>query len=94
MAYENLSGTTKKSFKFGPNGVALSSEAVKSGEKNARRYLISNQKNDVANQPLREPTSSNDDSQSSETGFANFELTIEHIFDNILIKEDMILWLS
>lgn len=53
MAYENLSGTTKKSFKFGPNGVALSSEAVKSGEKNAKKYLISNQKNDAGTDFLR-----------------------------------------
>lgn len=44
MAYSNLSGTTMKSFKIGPNGVSLTSTAVTNGESVARKYLKTNQK--------------------------------------------------
>lgn len=45
MAYQNLSGTTKKSFKIGPGGVILTSTATKDGDK-IRKYLMVNQTND------------------------------------------------
>lgn len=47
MAYENLKGTTSKSFKIGPNGVKLSSSAVErvneKGEKTLVKCLVTDQ---------------------------------------------------
>ena len=40
MAFYNLSGTTKPSFKIGPNGVLLSSTVVTVGQNVTRKYLI------------------------------------------------------
>lgn len=44
MAYSNLSGTTMKSFKIGPNGVSLTSTAVTNGSGTIKRFLKTNQK--------------------------------------------------
>lgn len=40
MAYQNISGTTKKSFMIGPNGVLLSSKAVKGDDGKIKKFLV------------------------------------------------------
>lgn len=61
------------------NRIAKAMNKKNNPEASNLKNNINRPQKDVANQPSSAPTSSNDDSQSSETGFANFELTIEHI---------------
>ena len=50
MAFYNMSGTSEKTFKIGPNGVSLTSKEIVSGESAAIKYLITNQKDADGNE--------------------------------------------
>lgn len=59
MAYQNLKGTTHKTFKIGPNGVRLESRAIKTKGVDIR-YLYTNNK-DIYGKDLKVAYSSGDE---------------------------------